>query len=89
MRTLSTRTLAALAYERGEEFDPAAMPTPELVEDLLLARRAVPVISGPSSYERHRRRERERRAAFAAVPDWFSADDLLAGPLELVGGEPL
>jgi hypothetical protein len=28
MRTPSIRTLAALAYERGEEFDPAASPTP-------------------------------------------------------------
>jgi hypothetical protein len=65
------------------------MPTPDLVEDLLLARRAVPVVAEPSSYERHRRRERERRAAFAAVPEWFSADDLVAGPLELVCGEPV
>jgi hypothetical protein len=37
MRTLSPRTLAALAYERGEEFDPAASPTPALVQDLSLA----------------------------------------------------
>ena len=88
MRTLSTRELATLAYERGHEFDPALIP-PDLVEDLRLAGQAGAVVAAPSSYERRRRRERERRAAFAAVPDWFSADDLLAGPLELVRGEPL
>ena len=89
MRTLSTRELATLAYERGHEFEPGQMPAPDVVEDLQLAGHARAVVSAPSSYERRRRRERERRAAFAAVPDWFSADDLLAGPLELVGGEPL
>jgi hypothetical protein len=89
MRTLSSRELATLAYERGHEFDPGLMPAPDVVEDLLLAGRAGAVVAAPSSYERRRRRERERRAAFAAVPDWFSADDLLAGPLELVCGEPL
>ena len=37
MRTPSIRTMAALAYERGEEFDPAAAPTPALVEWLAAA----------------------------------------------------
>jgi hypothetical protein len=38
MRTPSIRTLAAIAYERGEEFDPAdpAMLTPALAERLQL-----------------------------------------------------
>ena len=88
MRTLSTRELATLAYERGHEFDPALIP-PDLVEDLRLAGQAGAVVAAPSSYEHRRRRERERRAALARVPDWFSADDLLAGPIELIGGEPL
>jgi hypothetical protein len=34
MRTPSIRTLAALAYERGEEFDPALMLSPALAEHL-------------------------------------------------------
>ena len=33
MSTLSTRTLAALAFERGEEFDPAlTLPSAPLAE---------------------------------------------------------
>jgi hypothetical protein len=31
-RTPSIRTLAAIAYERGEEFDPALMLSPALAE---------------------------------------------------------
>ena len=89
MHTLSTRELAALAYERGQEFDPALMPTPDLVQDLRLARQAGVIVPVPSAAEQRRLRERERRAARAAVPEWFSADDLVAGPLELIGGEPL
>jgi hypothetical protein len=34
MYTPSIRTLAALAYERGEEFDPALMLSPALAEHL-------------------------------------------------------
>jgi hypothetical protein len=34
MRTPSIRTLAAIAYERGEEFDPALMLSPALAEQL-------------------------------------------------------
>ena len=33
-RTPSIRTLAAIAYERGEEFDPALMLSPALAEQL-------------------------------------------------------
>jgi hypothetical protein len=37
MRTLSTRTLAALVFERGEEFDPAlTLPSAPRAEDLAL-----------------------------------------------------
>ena len=77
MRTLSMRTVAALAYERGEEFDPAATPTPALLEDLAAATRAGAIVAEPGEYDRRRRRERERRAA-AGVPAWFSPDDLVA-----------
>jgi hypothetical protein len=76
MRTPSIRTLAALAYERGEEFDPALTPTPALMEYLVAASAAAPIVSGPGSYERRRRRERERRTGLDRVPDWFSPCDL-------------
>ena len=89
MRTMSTRQLATLAYERGQEFDPAVMPAPEVIHDLVLASHAGAVVAVPSRYERRRRRERERRAAFAAVPEWFSAEDLLAAPHEFTCSEPV
>jgi hypothetical protein len=89
MRTPSTRTLAALAYERGEEFDPALTPTPALVEWLSAASGAAPVVSAPGPYERRRRRQRQQRAALAALPDWFSADDLVRPPYEPPCGEPV
>jgi hypothetical protein len=79
MRTLSTRTLAALAYERGEEFDPGATPTPALVEWLSQASAAAPIVSGPGPYELRRRRQRERRTANGDVPEWFSPGDLVDG----------
>ena len=79
MRTLSIRTLAALAYERGEEFDPGAMPTPALVEWLSQASAAAPIVSGPGPYEIRRRRRRERRTSSGDVPDWFSPGDLVDG----------
>jgi hypothetical protein len=33
-----------------------------------------------SPVDRHRRRERARRQRLAAVPEWFSVDDLIAAP---------
>lgn len=89
MRTPSTRTLAALAYERGEEFDPAVVPTPALVEWLSAASAAAPIVSGPGPYERRRRRERERRRALSETPAWLRAEDLLGPPVRLVNGEPV
>ncbi len=88
MQTPSMRFVAALAYERGEEFDPALMPTPELVEDLGTAGSAMPLVGEPGSYERRRRRERERRL-LARVPDWFSADDLVSPGGSVIHGEPV
>jgi len=80
MRTLSTRTMISLAYERGEEFDPAIAPTPDVVEDLASWERAAMPVEAPSPYERRRRCERARRRAWAAVPEWFSAQDLVERP---------
>ena len=34
MQTLSTRVLSALAFDRGEEYDPAQPICPSLLEDL-------------------------------------------------------
>ena len=88
MQTPSMRFVAALAYERGEEFDPALMPPPELVEDLGTAGAAMPLVGEPGSYERRRRRERERRM-LEQVPAWFLADDLVRDSTALVHGEPV
>ena len=94
MRTPSIRTLAALAYERGEEFDPAAAPTPALVDWLSAASAAAPIMTEPGPYELRRRRERERRTANGRVPEWFSPCDLVAPLLPgadgaVVHGEPV
>jgi hypothetical protein len=92
MRTLSIRSAAAIAYERGEEFDPGAMSAPTLIELLSTAAHAGSIVPEPSPLERRRRRERERRAALAQVPDWFSPCDLVApvvpgAPGRVAGGE--
>jgi hypothetical protein len=79
MHTLSTRILSALAYERGEEYDPGDPVTPDLLEALSMTDRARPVIGEDGPYERARQRRRERRER-TAIPDWFSADDLIAAP---------
>jgi hypothetical protein len=82
MQTLSTRTLSALAYERGEEYDPALPPiTPGLVEELAQFEHARPVIGEDGPYERARQRRRERRR-LSRIPEWFSAQDLIAAPWE-------
>jgi hypothetical protein len=61
MSVLSTRALAALAFERGEEFDPAlTLPTAPLADDLTQLAGARPVAHALSVAER-RRRERARR----------------------------
>jgi hypothetical protein len=88
MRTPSTRTLAALGYGRGEEFDPALASRPALVEQLTLGQRAARPLEAVSPYERRRRRERERRRRLARVRGWFSPGDLVERPVG-VHGEPV
>lgn len=79
----SPRTMAALAYERGEEFDPGVPPlTAALIDDLTLIGGARAIECEPPARERRRRRDRERRAAYAAVPSWFSVDDLVPTAFE-------
>jgi hypothetical protein len=82
MHTLSTRTLSALAYERGEEYDPSLPPiSPTAIDELELFERAHPVIGEDGPYERARQRRRERRQR-RRIPEWFSAEDLIAAPWE-------
>jgi hypothetical protein len=82
MHTLPTRTLSALAYERGEEYDPSLPPlTPDVIAELELFERARPVIGEDGPYERARQRGRERRQ-LSQIPEWFSAEDLIAAPWE-------
>ena len=79
----STRTMAALAFDRGEEFDPGVPPlTAALVEDLTLIGGARPLECELSALERRRRRDRLRRATYAAVPSWFSVEDLVPAAFE-------
>jgi len=81
MHTLSTRTLSALAYDRGEEYDPSQPIAADLLETLSLVEHAGPVIGDDGAYERARRRRRDRREV-SRVPEWFSAQDLIAAPWE-------
>ena len=69
MSALSTRTLAALACARGEEFDPAlTLVSAPLAEDLALLAGARALMCELLPMERRRRRERERRGGCAAEP---------------------
>jgi len=81
MHTLSTRTLSALAYDRGEEYDPAQPVCLDLLDALSQVEHAAPVIGEDGPYERARQRRRERRQ-LSPIPAWFSAEDLIAAPWE-------
>lgn len=85
MRTLSIRELSSLAYERGEEFDPAMTPTPDLVAELSTWDRATRPVGDAGPYERRRARERRRRQELRAVPEWFSLQDLVERPAGVLG----
>jgi len=83
MHTPSTRILSALAYDCGfEDYDPADPVCLELVQALSLVEHATPVIGDEGPYERARQRRRERDRERAAVPYWFSAQDLIDAPWE-------
>jgi hypothetical protein len=84
MHTPSTRILSAIAYDRGEEYDPAELITPDLLEALSLVEHAAPVIGEDGPYERARQRRSERRQR-EAIPAWFSVEDLIAAPWETTG----
>jgi hypothetical protein len=82
MHTPSTRILSALAFDRGEEFDPGQPPSSALVEALSLVEHASAVIGDDGPYERARQRRRERDHERAAIPEWFAAEDLIVAPWE-------
>jgi hypothetical protein len=84
MHTLSTRTLSALAFDRGEEYDPAEPIAPDVLDALTLVEHAAPVIGEDGPYERARQRRRERRQR-QSIPAWFSVEDLIAAPWETAG----
>ena len=81
MHTPPTRILSALAFDRGEEYDPAMSVAPDLLDTLALIEHAAPVLGEEGPYERARRRARERRQ-LNEIPEWFSAEDLIAAPWE-------
>lgn len=81
MHTLSTTTLSALAYDRGQEYDPSQPLAPELLQTLSLVEHAALVIGDDGPYERARQRRRERHQ-LSRVPEWFGAQDLIAAPWE-------
>lgn len=81
MHTPSTRILSALAYDRGQEYDPGDPITEPFVEALALVEHARLVIGDDGPYERASQRRRDRRRQ-PGIPAWFSAEDLLAAPWE-------
>lgn len=78
MLTLSTRALTALAFERGEEFDPAlTIPSAPLADDLALLASARPLLCEALPAERKRQQQRAHRRArsherSAVAPDEFA-----------------
>jgi hypothetical protein len=52
---------------------------PDVIEAMSLVERARRVIGEDGPYERARQRRRERSER-TAIPDWFSAEDLIAAP---------
>lgn len=76
--------MSALAFDRGEDYDPAMAVCPRLHEDLALIEHARPVIGEDGPYELARQRARERREA-NGIPEWFAAEDLIAAPWQTAG----
>jgi hypothetical protein len=68
MHTPSTRMLASLAYERGEEFDPALTPSAAWWGGLALGKRAVRPLESVAPCERRRRASGSGARPTAACP---------------------
>ena len=86
MHTISMRTLSALAYDRGEEFDPGQPVSAQLVESLSLLDHAWLLPATPSGSSKP---AKARRSAAAAIPAWFSAEDLITRPWETARSHPV
>ncbi len=82
MHTPSTRILSALAYDFGREYDPTDPVCQALTEAVMQSEHATRIVGDDGPYERARQRRRERERERAAIPDWFSAEDLIAAPWE-------
>jgi hypothetical protein len=99
MRTPSIRTLAAIAYERGEEFDPAdpAMLSPTLARHLSEAAATTTAgvtVFGLSPADGGRFQEAGPEpcpfdAPAGEAPSWLEAGDLVPIPLHERRGELL
>ena len=79
MHTPSTRTLSAPAYDFGREYDPTDPVCQALADAVMQSEQATLIVGDDGPYEVARQRRRERRQ-LARVPDWFSAQDLIAAP---------
>jgi hypothetical protein len=82
MHTPSTRILSALAYDVGREYDPTDPVCQALADAVMQSERATPIVGDFGPYEKARQRRRERYQERAAIPEWFSAQDLIAAPWE-------
>jgi hypothetical protein len=83
MHTPSTRILSALAYDFGREYDPADPVCQALADAAMQSEHATRIVGDEGPYERARQRRRERDRERAAIPEWFSAGDLIAAPWEM------
>jgi hypothetical protein len=82
MHTPSTRILSALAYDLGREYDPTDPVCQALADAVMQSEHATRIVGDDGPYEKARQRRRERDRERAAIPDWFSAQDLIAAPWE-------
>jgi hypothetical protein len=82
MHNPSTRTLSALAFDRGQDYDPAQPLPTALLDELELVAHAAPIVEDAGPVERRRQRARARHRAIANVPEWFAVDDLITAPWE-------
>jgi len=82
MHTPSTRILSALAYDFGREYDPTDPVCQALTDAVMQSEHATRIVGDDGPYEKARQRRRERDRERAAIPDWFSAEDLIAAPWE-------
>ena len=81
MHTPSTRILSALAYDLGREYDPTDPVCLALADAVMQSEHAMHIVDEDGPYDKARQRRRERRQ-LSRIPDWFSAQDLIAAPWE-------